>query len=742
MGSKGKVHEKPLSQIRQELRQRLEKAKCSEGQSCFRVACKMQCRKLALQRVNALAGLLYPLENTTKLHKDMLLADLLARPSDGSRALYVGGLRVCSRARKVIFGIGCGRSARLMTRKRVDARFARTRARGSNRRNDDGAYGAMYSHLWNVYCSLAETFPDEPVILNSSDPLQRATPSQAEGVQKFQQAQKQGRVGLGTEDLMLEPTDDLPVRHLPPGAKRDQWWTYLATFASEGARPRGSYRTLLRVWHECFNKILKIRRYSHHPCCETCTRLKEGILTSAAYADKLRASRALHDHHERQWRDRMVYWRMRSHAHRHNSRWIVLMIDGADQAKFRIMKCVAWPKNLEGEHRPHMKVVGCWAHARELSFNFFEEDTPLGNNITIECLARALDRLLADWRSAAHGTEFPAHLWVQADNAGGENKNTHVCKFLALLVDRGVFRSTVASFLQVGHTHEDLDGLFSIMTTAIQKMQDWDDPMQMVEAVQRRMTSHMESRIHRTPVKSGMLHAVRDWRLWLKDLDDIKSQRGLEGLMTSDCHWLCFCRRRDLHPDCAAVVSAPGSDDSPDDVVLQIKRYMSDSELSQPPFVMLRAGASVHLQPYAGPGTWQTRTPIDNVLVDALNRLCKKVLKTVPSRAGVVGYLQRWMAAPRVPPVPPICPAILTHSFGTAVAGGAAWQVFGEALRPDPTDDAPRSTVVVKRCRGAGAQRHADVALPAYVEFRVSQGVSVHDAVQEWNGGQVLSARP
>ncbi len=482
LATQGKVYEKSMKQVRQELRQRLLRAECpSRQQTCWRPSCKLGCRDLALGRLGELTGTLYPLENTTKLHKDMLLAEILGRQPGGAgrRALYIGSLRVCARAQKTILGIGLARKARL-TRSRIDRRFGKREHRGE-KRSADGAYSAMYSHVWKVYCSLGETFPDEPIVLNAENPLKRAPESQTENVQKFHATQQQSRFGPGTEELMLEPSEDLPVRYLPPGVKKDQWWTYLATFACDFQKPIGSYRTLARVWRECFAKILKIRDYSKHPCCTTCARLKENILAAVAYADKLRASKALHEHHEKQWRDRMIYWRMRSHANQQNARWLVVIIDGADQAKFRIMKCVAWPKNLEAEHRPQMKVVGCWVHARELSFNFVEEDSPVGSNVTIECLVRALDRLLAEWRSAANGTDFPAHLWLQVDNAGGENKNIHIMKFLALLVDMGVFRSTVASYLQVGHTHEDLDALFSIMSSAIQKMQEWDTPMQMVE---------------------------------------------------------------------------------------------------------------------------------------------------------------------------------------------------------------------------------------------------------------------
>lgn len=456
----------------------------STQSSCWRKGCPLKCRDMACQRLQELTSVLYPLENTTKLHKDMLLAQLLQRPAPGSRRCVLGGLRVCSRAQRAILGIGSRRKASVRAG-RADVRFGE-RPPGDARSRDQLAHGMMFSHLWHVYTSLAEALPVEDIVLDASDPLVPAPGSAKESVAAFQRALRQStQSGPGLESL-VEPTEDMPVRYLPPGAKRDHWWTYVATCAASGGRPVGSYRTLCRVWKEHFSQILKISDYGKHPGCTTCARLKQGIQTSASYADKLEASKRLHDHHERVWRDRLVYWRMRSHAMHTGTRWLVIIADGADQAKFRVMKCVQWPKDLEGEHRPQMKVEGVWAHGRELAFNFLEEDVPQNTNVTIEVLTQALDRLLASAApgagpSAAPGTDFPAHLWVQMDNAGGENKNIHMSKWLAMLVDQGVFRSTVASYLQVGHTHEDIDSLFSIMSSCIAKMREWDSPMQMAE---------------------------------------------------------------------------------------------------------------------------------------------------------------------------------------------------------------------------------------------------------------------
>ena len=220
-------------------------------------------------------------------------------------------------------------------------------------------------------------------------------------------------------------------------------------------------------------------------------------------------------------------------------------------------------------------------------------------------------------------------------------------------------------------------------------------------------------------------------------LDGILAKSGLEGLVKADCHWLCFCRRHDLHPDCVPVAPTAGSAISPNDVILQAKRFMSDSELSQPPFVMLRAGASVHLHPPTGPSNWVRRKPIENA--ESIERLCRKLSAGYPSRTAAVTYLQQWLASPREPLGPPAPSPILAHRYGVAVAGKAVWQVFGDALRPEPVPEAPLPQMVVKRRRGSTAGRqHVSVALPEYIDSRVSQGVSVRDAVLEWNGRNIV----
>lgn len=410
----------------------------------------------------------------------------------GRQRLYtVGSVTVCFWALVRILGIGRSRAARLRAA-RADARYGK-RAKCDPRSSDftTTAFSRIYSHLWHVYESVAECLADEAPIVVAENPFESASLDAVRGVDAFTRAQSTAGPFGEAHPALLVPSEELPTKALPPGCPKDYWWTYLATPAPGGAK--GSYSTFKRVWRACFARILHFRKWGTHACCNKCEELRNRLRLAQTLTDKLHFAGLHQQHLERQWRDRMLYWRLRAVSQVEQGDWLCVIVDGADQAKFRVMKSVRWPKDLDSEHRPKVKVVGCLAHGHEISFNFVEENVPKGSNLTIEILVRMLDRLLEESRRplAAHSDEgrddctqrraLPMHLWVQCDNAGGENKNQWLLRFLAVLIDRGSFRTAVLAFLQVGHTHEDIDGIFGIMSMEIAKMMEWDTPMQMLE---------------------------------------------------------------------------------------------------------------------------------------------------------------------------------------------------------------------------------------------------------------------
>ena len=77
--------------------------------------------------------------------------------------------------------------------------------------------------------------------------------------------------------------------------------------------------------------------------------------------------------------------------------------------------------------------------------------------MTVNVLHHTLTKLQEE------GKKFPAVLCLQLDNTVKENKSKYVLAYLQALalVDLGLFKEVNVFFFQVGHTHCDIDQLFS-----------------------------------------------------------------------------------------------------------------------------------------------------------------------------------------------------------------------------------------------------------------------------------------
>ena len=80
--------------------------------------------------------------------------------------------------------------------------------------------------------------------------------------------------------------------------------------------------------------------------------------------------------------------------------------------------------------------------------------------------------------------KLPAKLYVQGDN-GSENKNRAVLFFLCWMIDLHIFQTIEFYMLIPGHTHEDIDAWFSVISrwlikvyifTMSELMNRWSEP--------------------------------------------------------------------------------------------------------------------------------------------------------------------------------------------------------------------------------------------------------------------------
>lgn len=105
---------------------------------------------------------------------------------------------------------------------------------------------------------------------------------------------------------------------------------------------------------------------------------------------------------------------------------------------------------------------------------------PKDPNLIISAIFNHIIRILASYPSP---NEHPPILFIQLDNCVKENKNRYLFAFFNWLVEIGWFKSVQVSFLPVGHTHEDIDQMFSVMRNKIHKfsVHDLDDLKALIE---------------------------------------------------------------------------------------------------------------------------------------------------------------------------------------------------------------------------------------------------------------------
>jgi hypothetical protein len=89
-----------------------------------------------------------------------------------------------------------------------------------------------------------------------------------------------------------------------------------------------------------------------------------------------------------------------------------------------------------------------------------------GTNMTLEVLFRTLKMEEAHYKE--NGLKWPKTFYLQLDNTGKENKNSIMWAAASYLVAKGIFSHVEINFLPVGHTHEDIDQSFSVITRALE----------------------------------------------------------------------------------------------------------------------------------------------------------------------------------------------------------------------------------------------------------------------------------
>ena len=294
------------------------------------------------------------------------------------------------------------------------------------------------------------------------------------------------------------------IRHLPPGSLFELWRQY------QSCTPEAcKFKLFWKIYHDEYASKLHFRARHQHTLCTTCVKhkmlLKEMSRNCAA---RLR-QRQLYDRHlKSQYMDRRVYWNARAVSRRHEGK-ITMILDGMDQAKF------AWPRSaflsahqFDKFHRPRLHITTALVHGHGIFTFVSHADIKKSGSTTCEQLAIVFSKLA---QSGVHLRETDLHL--QLDNASGSNKNNTVLKWAASQVMSGNIRSVHVCFLRCGHTHEDIDALFSQLAAFLWKRQYLPTIESFINAIdvwQRKLHRPFEA-----TRETIQIDIVRDWKEWL-----------------------------------------------------------------------------------------------------------------------------------------------------------------------------------------------------------------------------------
>ena len=200
---------------------------------------------------------------------------------------------------------------------------------------------------------------------------------------------------------------------------------------------------------------IKLRKHLRFALCDTCVEFREMQLVKKTTAERWELKRAQLGHHMSVKKERqMYYWRRDlGISEEHDS--VSMIVDAADQSKYALPYLHVASHSSQACLRVPVHLMGVLVHGDMVRGYTYYENFLQGHNVTIQ----AIHNTLAD--KLARDGKLPSTLYLQLDNTTKQCKGRYIIGWLGYLIHVGRFRHTVLSFLPVGHTHEDIDQIFS-----------------------------------------------------------------------------------------------------------------------------------------------------------------------------------------------------------------------------------------------------------------------------------------
>ena len=220
-------------------------------------------------------------------------------------------------------------------------------------------------------------------------------------------------------------------------------------------------------------KILPVRRVGQHSRCTDCAKYHMMRKKADCKRDRDRIVKAYSNHLRQIFQDRTCWARMEATAEAtikgitataDGSDHLLLVVDGMDEAKFKVPRCVPAAK-LSDLWRPTLHFTGALIGGMLEYYAISEPDQKKDCNSTLTIIGRCVD--LAESILRRQGRSLPAHMTLLLDNTARENRHAYVKMWAAAAVATNRFRSITCCYVWVGHTHNRLDQRFSVLAAKL-----------------------------------------------------------------------------------------------------------------------------------------------------------------------------------------------------------------------------------------------------------------------------------
>lgn len=508
-----------------------------------------------------------------KLEKDDHVFKLLQAQAEescrGSRHIRFLGKPVCNKGFMKLVGIGKYRFNTLSLAAHNGEQFCPYDGRYmmKEKKAPSEKWLAAHNFLTGLYVEIAEPIPDG---LNSN---------------------KRPRSGSTKRD---DPKiDRSKIKHLPHGSIVDYFSQCLA--ANPGLHI--SRKLFSSVWQSDFQHLLRIRFATHHSKCSLC--IKHRLLVKKlghCQAARNAQHAMLQKHLQRQQRDRQVYYAARARSRLCATTLgeieICAILDSMDAQKH------AWPrsrsmssKEFSSFNRPRLASTTLLVHGHLVMVALSPSLITAGSSRTAELLCCGLTKMAAriDFRSV--------WLNLQADNCSKEVKNVGTLRLLSMWTALHKIAGAELSFLSSGHSHEDIDALFSLLRAHLERNPELWTP----EAFKTCLEGFFacpQNRPNEPTRCVEMLSRYKDWTNWLSYHFEHAKLKGIGGPGAPHCIRLerigstgvkresldtRFWDKREYSP-------------SPSDVIMRTKQWMSDDTWQPTIFLFLPASVAKRAQ--------------------------------------------------------------------------------------------------------------------------------------------------